>query len=65
MLNVSEIKQGDALRTKDVEGLADGRKVVRCDEAKNLYLFCPASKRRRYLTELAAADGTLPGIERD
>lgn len=65
MLQITDLTHGTAVRTRDVPELADGRKVVRSDEAGNLYLFCPASKRRRYLTELAAADGTLPGIEKD
>lgn len=62
-LPLSDLSAGDAVISAGVDGLADGRKVVRADGAGNLYLFCPASKRRHYLNEMAKGD-VISGLEK-
>lgn len=60
---LSNIKVSDAVVSAGIAGLRDGTHVVRSDQAGNLYLFCPVSKRRHYLNEMAQG-GVVSNLEK-
>lgn len=60
---LNDLRAGVRVVSTGIEGLADGPKVVRADQAGNFYLFCPASKRRHYLNEMAKGDA-ISGLEK-